>query len=218
MKKDHKHWSLITAQEPLIEGDLEIISIGCKICMILSKLKNYNSNRNIFANEAFGKFYVKQISIIEICRDGVLEQHHFQIPSKCHYLPIDIKKEIIFEAKRDSTNEKLVEFERKSHLVSREMKHQVHISKYTYLKKITEHWKLYSWLSYALIIIINITNLITVDDRSKLMPEHFDHLSDSTTVQAILIMGIFQFLLAILGFTTYLIEYLPMVAYEKQYM
>jgi len=155
-------------------------------------------------------FYSSLIGYVEITRNGVVEAEFFKIPYKCKFLTMNTKAKAIIQAMDLSHHQKIQNFMQLTLMYRREMEHQQKLYRYTWVKDISQAWKIYGWISFICIVIINVTLLVGAG---------FDEVSyvDSTERQRpinlfTICMGFIQLIFSLVSFLCYLAEYFPNVS------
>ena len=210
----------------------EIIDVGFGIMMLLLKLQKFfpthpdltvltPSQRDSdllglklsvlshLPNE-YISFYSSLIGYVEITRNGTVESEFFKIPYKCKFLTMNTKDKAIVEAMDLSHHQKIQNFMQLTLLYRREMEHQQNLYRHTWVKDICQAWKIYGWVSFLCIVIINITLLIAAgfDETS-----YVDSTERKKPINLFTIcMGVIQLVFSLVSFVCYLAEYFPNVA------
>lgn len=225
----------VNIQNPLIrdnEHSSDIIDVGFSIMMLLLKLQKFFPAHPDLAiltpnrpdSDILGlklsvlshlptdyiAFYSSLIGYVEITRNGVVEGEFFKIPYKCKFLTMNTKTKSIIQAMDLSHHQKIQNFMQLTLMYRREMEHQQMLYSYTWVKDISQAWKIYGWISFICIVIINITLLVGAG---------FDEVSyvDSTERQRpinlfTICMGIIQLIFSLISFLCYLAEYFPNIS------
>lgn len=106
-------------------------------------------------------FYVRNISSVEINKEGTLMHIFFHKPSMTNFLTNRSEKNLIKKVKRTSQQEKIEDFFNKTTQYQAEMEHQQKLAKYPIIRNITSKWEFYAIISFTLVILMNLMVLFT---------------------------------------------------------
>ena len=130
----------------LSKGDYDIIATGVNILILILKIYP----KRTISTEAYENYYKLNIGFVQIQKKDVLENHYFQVPSKCQMLTDDFKA-LVVQYAGSSHNQRLEDFIKQYKLAKYEMDHQKTIHNSQVLNSISKLWRVYGWISFLLI-------------------------------------------------------------------
>lgn len=203
--QDHQFKSLTEKIEHL-GGRQESLTKG----IVLYFQKFFKKPDVVDMNLAY-QFYLSLLASVEIDRDGYIEQTFFRVPGMFLFLSNNTRDKLLYDLNRNSHEEKVKSFYKKTEVCQVEMLHLQQLSKLSSLSWWSSKSKSLGNLSFIIIILINIIILLSISSES-------DTNFNVGGFPGIAFISLFGVILIILSFTVYflyLVENAPIILYER---
>ena len=148
-------------------------------------------------------FFMDYVGSVELLKEEKLYTAFFPLPIKAKFLTEQSQADIIVNIKRSSQQEKVDDFIGLHKACEEEMNHQLSMSRFRCVKRVSSHWRLASLISFFLIVLINFILLL---ELSKSDDDIRYHLPIEYLV-AMEVLGAAQVLCIALGRCMYWMEF-----------
>lgn len=160
------------------------------------------------------RFYSSNIASVELNYKGELTRILFHIPAMCKFMTQQTRKDIIYKANRNTHQEKIEDFFKKTKLYEIELRHQQNLGRYPLIDNLVSRWGFYANVSFLVVVIINITLLFSIEhDSGRTGSWSIIEKPEFNTHSFLLFLSIVQIILAGLIYFSYLIDNFPVIVY-----